>query len=674
MNLDGSVRACQKMADSAGVRQRLMILLVGIAALTLSLPCLAQDAETFSVGGNGQAWRDVGNAPGGVIDFVDRLTEVTDIAGESVFVNAPDSLRGWISPLRLRPDVNISLGVLDRGGSIDVNLASDEVDQDVLEGVINGNHKVAFDRKLIPGRTIVNNGVKIEIDLGARFGVNRIIFYPRMTESFPFDNDFLRGYELSLNDGLVLTPSGAPDFGPPVLRDADNRDVRVETVIEPQFVRFIEVKSITFVGFEIDEIEIYGTGFVPNARYLSEILDFDDGVVWGAVSWTEISTGDPTSSSVEVRFRSGRDPTPDVYFRILTVGSRVTGRTRLDASGDTLTQASYEKLLRQGQRVEIDVDADNWGTWQLVGNGEDLVLPAPRQFLQFRIDFTNQSLAAGRAITDFSFQFGRNPPADRIVAEVGPPLVEAGVSTVFTYIAQVFNKTGRGGFDRFEIETPARVTAVRSVEIQDDQSNRLSGAEFGDLSAPMPLTVGDFSVVAVEDDHFALGIPRIVADGTRLKIVFETAAFRYGTRFRGRAFSDPSALPLLTEGGDATPELVTNAQLVRVSVGSSVAGPLEIEPGVFTPNGDGVNEEAQIAFTVLHLLDPSPVAIQILDLAGRRVRRLMTGSVVNGRFPLTWDGLSDSGELVPPGVYMVAFEIRSDRGTERRLGSVAVVY
>ena len=52
----------------------------------------------------------------------------------------------------------------------------------------------------------------------------------------------------------------------------------------------------------------------------------------------------------------------------------------------------------------------------------------------------------------------------------------------------------------------------------------------------------------------------------------------------------------------------------------------------------------------------------------------MTGSVVNGRFPLTWDGLSDSGELVPPGVYMVAFEIRSDRGTERRLGSVAVVY
>ncbi|MEC7842911.1 MAG: FlgD immunoglobulin-like domain containing protein [Candidatus Latescibacterota bacterium] len=663
------------MADSAGVRQPMLILLLGLGAVISSSPCLAQEAETFSIGGGGRSWQDVGTAPGGVIDFVDRLGDVTDLAGESVFVGAPDSLRGWIAPLRLRPDVNISLGVLDRGGSIDVNLSSDEVDEEALEGVINGDHKVAFDRKLIPGRTIVNNGVKIEIDLGARFGVNRIIFYPRMTAAFQFDNDFLRGYELSLNDGLVLTPSGAPDFGSPEVRDADNREVRVETVIEPQFVRFLEVKSITFVGFEIDEIEVYGTGFVPNARYMSEILDFDDGVMWGGIGWTEIIAGDPTASSMEVRVRSGRDPTPDVYFRILTVGSRVTGRTRLDANGDTLTLATYERLLRQGQRVEIDVDADNWSPWQLVGNGADLVLPAPRQFFQFRIDFASQSLDAGRAVSDFSFQLGRNPPADLLVAEVSPPVVEAGVPTTFTYVVRVVNTTGRGGFERFEIETPARVTAIRSVEIQDEQSNRLSGAEFGDLSAPMPIEVGDFSVVAVEDDHFALEVPRIVADGTRLKIVFDTAAFRYGTRFRGRAFSHSSAaLPLLSEGGDATPELLTDAQLVRVSVGSSVAGPLEAEPPVFTPNGDGVNETTQVAFTVLHLLDPSPVEVGIFDLAGRRVRRLVTELVVNGRFSFTWDGRTDGDELVPPGVYMVAFEIRSDSRTERRIGSVAVVY
>ena len=278
-------------------------------------------------------------------------------------------------------------------------------------------------------------------------------------------------------------------------------------------------------------------------------------------------------------------------------------------------------------------------------------------------------------LSDLSFQFGRNSPADRIVAEVSPSLVEAGADTTFTYIAMVVNTSGRSGFERFQLETPARVTAIRSVEIQNERSDRLSGAEFGDLSVGMPVRVGEFSVEEVEDDHFTLGIPRIAADSTRLKIVFDTAVFRYGTRFRGGAFSDSSTeLPLLTEGGNATPELLTDAQLVRVSVGSSIAGPVEIQPPVITPNGDGFNEETQITITVLHLLDPSPAEVDIFDLAGRRVRQLRPGPVVNGRFPLIWNGRTDGGDLVPPGIYLVGLEIRSDRRTERRFGSVAVVY
>ena len=116
MSFDGLSGSYSKMADSAGVRQPILILLLGLGAVISSSPCLAQEAETFSIGGGGRSWQDVGTAPGGVIDFVDRLGGVTDLAGESVFVGAPDSLRGWIAPLRLRPDVNISLGVLDRGG------------------------------------------------------------------------------------------------------------------------------------------------------------------------------------------------------------------------------------------------------------------------------------------------------------------------------------------------------------------------------------------------------------------------------------------------------------------------------------------------------------------------------------------------------------------------------
>ena len=151
-------------------------------------------------------------------------------------------------PLRLSPEFNISSDVLERGGSIDVPiLARSEVDPAELEGVLNGDHAVAYDRKFVAGRIVRNNGITIRLDLGARFGVDRIVFYPRMTEQFPFVSDYLRGYEIYLNDGQPqnLFASGQPIFTSPILREPDNRQARVDVGIEAQFVRYLELKSIS---------------------------------------------------------------------------------------------------------------------------------------------------------------------------------------------------------------------------------------------------------------------------------------------------------------------------------------------------------------------------------------------------------------------------------------------
>ena len=312
----------------------------------------------------------------------------------------------------------------------------------------------------------------------------------------------------------------------------------------------------------------------------------------------------------------------------------------------------------------------------MVDNGTQLTVPAPRRYFQFRIDFTNLSLDASRAVADLGFEFAR-PPVDRIVAEVGPPRTEIGKQTTFTYFARITNTTGRPGFTRFEIETPARIAALHSVEIQDGAGNRLDGAEFGgDLAdVALPLRVGAFSIEAVEDDHFALNLPLINADGTLLKIVFDAAVFRYGTRFQGRAFADDSVqVPLQTEGGDASAEQDTDELLVRIPVGSRVAGPLAIQPRTFTPNGDGANDVAEISYAVQHLLEPSPSEVSIYDLTGGRVRQLNSVAVQNGRVQLQWDGRGDDDRLVPPGIYLAVVEIRSDRETERRFNSVSVVY
>lgn len=641
------------------------------------LSCLsARAAEIFTVGQGARPWADFGVTPGGVIAFVESLNEIHDAAGARVFVGAPDSLAGWLMPLRLSPDFNISSGVLERGGRITVPiLASSEVDGDQLIGMLNGDHAVAYDRKFVAGRIVRNNGIIIRLDLGARFGVDRVVFYPRMTEQFPFANGYLRGYEIFLNDGLPqnLFASGQPIFTSPVLREPDNRTPRVDVGIEAQFVRYLQLKSISTLGFEIDEIEVYGRGFVPTARYVSNVLDLGEEVVWGEINWSEVFAGNEADSKLEVRVRSGSDLTPDRYFRSVSVDG-VSSFVPTDSQGDTLTEAAYNRL-KGNERGPVRVDVANWSQWQLAGNGQSLNLPAPRRYFQFSIDFANLNLAASRAVADLSFAFEK-PPVDRIVAEIDPPQTQVGEETTFTYVARVVNGTGRAGFTRFEVETPARVAAIHSVEIQDAQGNRLDGVDFSaaDLAA-LPLRDGAFSIEEITSTYFALGLPQISADGALLKIVFDAAVFRYGTRFQGRAFADANTvIPLQTEGGNATPELTTDELLVRVTVGSQVAGPIEVFPRVFTPNNDGINDAAQISYTVLHLLEPSPAVVRIYDLAGRPVRELGAAEVQNGRVDLSWDGRNDSGAQLPPGTYLVQVEIRSDSKTERRTSSVAIAY
>jgi gliding motility-associated-like protein len=639
-------------------------------------PASVESKEIFLVGSEDRPWSEFGTTPGGVIAYVEALGDVRDLADEPVFVDVPDSLGGWLMPLRLSPEFNISSDVLERGGSIDVPiLARSEVDPAQLEGVLNGDHAVAYDRKFVAGRIVRNNGITIRLDLGARFGVDRIVFYPRMTEQFPFVSDYLRGYEIYLNDGQPqnLFASGQPIFTSPILREPDNRQARVDVGIEAQFVRYLELKSISPLGFEIDEIEVYGRGFVPTARYVSNVLDLGEDVVWGQINWNEIFAGNASDSELEIRVRSGSDTTPDIYYRTVSVDG-VSQLLPTNSNGDTLTEASYMRL-KENERGPIRVDIANWSQWQLAGNGVELNVPAPRRYFQFSIDFTNRDLTASRAVADLGFEYEK-PPVDKIIAEIGPAQTQVGEETTFTYFARVVNATGRTGFSRFEVETPARVAAVRSVEIFDAQGSLLESADFSAVNLDaLPAVAGALSIEEVAGNRFALGLPQVSADGALLKIVFDAAVFRYGTRFQGRAFADANtAIPLQTEGGNATADLQTDELLVRVTVGSQVAGALSVVPQIFTPNGDGINDAVQISYTVLHLLEPSPAAVRVYDLAGRVVRQFDAVQVQNGRSDLGWDGKDDGGQQLPPGTYIVQVEISSDSSTESRAHSVVVAY
>jgi hypothetical protein len=50
------------------------------------------------------------------------------------------------------------------------------------------------------------------------------------------------------------------------------------------------------------------------------------------------------------------------------------------------------------------------------------------------------------------------------------------------------------------------------------------------------------------------------------------------------------------------------------------------------------------------------VALDIFDVRGRRVRRLMEGQLSGGRYGLTWRGEDATGRVVAAGVYFVRLQ------------------
>ena len=103
-------------------------------------------------------------------------------------------------------------------------------------------------------------------------------------------------------------------------------------------------------------------------------------------------------------------------------------------------------------------------------------------------------------------------------------------------------------------------------------------------------------------------------------------------------------------------------------------------PAAFSPNGDGVNDAADLGFTVLLVGRSRRVAVDIFDLRGRRVRTLEESRDVSaGSYSLKWNGEDDSGNLVPPGIYALRFHVDADgkgAGLDRRevFRTLAVAY
>ena len=236
------------------------------------------------------------------------LDDALEAVREAVASIPPESLAEAelsVLPVALGPDhaaagENISHRALGWGGEITAPAIQDipraELNEILLELIQPGGTDEAFERKS-GGSTL---GTFVVLDLGSPIGINRIRFFPRNTvfsnPQFPFQNDFLHQFDLLLHDGqnLVFGSSGkaAPRSADykilQRIRDNESAVVDIE-VSPPELARFVRLKATSAFPYEIDELEVYGQGFLSSGRYVSHVYKLDGPAAWGNISWTERS-------------------------------------------------------------------------------------------------------------------------------------------------------------------------------------------------------------------------------------------------------------------------------------------------------------------------------------------------------------------------------------------------
>ncbi len=170
----------------------------------------------------------------------------------------------------------------------------------------------------------------------------------------------------------------------------------------------------------------------------------------------------------------------------------------------------------------------------------------------------------------------------------------------------------------------------------------------------------------------------VVAAGALMRLRFAAPVFVNGTTLemtvRNTGGTNMAAPWQRVEAGDATALIGSNALSINLPLNAKAVDEFRIAPNPFTPNGDGINDETEIRFSVFKLTAPRQAQVRVYTLAGRKVWE-NTQILQSGRVSISWDGIDPSGRKVPPGLYVCQVRLDTDResrsATRTRLLSIA---
>ena len=616
----------------------------------------------YRVGGEGYPVPEAADKEG--IDFVQlSWADVDeDLSGSFRHLEINESM----TPVRLDPGVNMAPRIRELGGCVFFHHPYDGWEEDGWDigSLMDGDYGTAFigyfDLSTFSSGDRFSRA--IWIDLAGLFPIRRVVFQPR--PEF-LKRRFVRDFFIGTNDGDIRKRGTRAykhtgrfqfiDFDA-VYNVAGNRDPIVD--LELPDVPIAEMLFESPKGdWEIAEFEIYGDGFVSRASYLSNVFDLGGRSILGDLTWS--GSEDP-GAGIELSMRTGDDDDPNAYWRRTFRGDE---RTRFDREGRLLDRRSYSRL-EGGEKAGIRPDRENWGFWRGPFDFEkgrsDQLDGKPRRFLQIKADFISTRGSSGSVLDFLQIGVSTPPLATEVVAEIFPREARLGETTSFTYKLLPRIQGDDLGFDSIQINTPLSPASVDGVRI-----------------GPAVLSSGEFAVTPWDGESFSVHIPRVDLDssGELIEVVFRSEVFKVGTVFTGRVYDSrhPMEVRQRVTAGDADPLVEGNTLSVSPAMVNRRAI-RSFEVSAFTPNGDGINDLLKVDYDLVNLAGGVPVALEVFNLAGRRVTNIPVKVGISGRFTATWDGRDEEARLLSPGLYLLRLEVEADEETAIEVTALPVVY
>lgn len=119
--------------------------------------------------------------------------------------------------------------------------------------------------------------------------------------------------------------------------------------------------------------------------------------------------------------------------------------------------------------------------------------------------------------------------------------------------------------------------------------------------------------------------------------------------------------------GFATPGLPNS----QVESETEIQDEITPDPKVFSPNGDGYNDELNIQFK---FSKPGYIAnVRIFDVAGRQVKFLVKNQSLAQDGSWLWDGKTESGQKLVIGVYIVLVEVFDKEGQVKKIKKICTI-